>query len=469
MVKRDKDYAVYHSLFGQLCFIDQDGIDFLKSFQVPRTVNDVLQSNDQSEHSEIETYINKLTARCFLVPDGFDEYEIVEKDMKKRKENLKSGYLVRALQLVTSNYCNFRCKYCIVDSVYNSKERSEFQNDSSNKQMSFEVAEMSVKKLIELLRKNGNKYLNIEFFGGEPLMNWPVIEYVLETFKNGREDDVRVLYNVTTNGSLINEKMAKIFKKYGVSVVISFDSPKNTERCLPDGRNSLELIKRSLEILKRNKNWVTFNSVISKETINNYDGNSLVDFARYYNIAMIGLILDLDLDFYQEDTNKKRLIEKIWDTYRYAEIQEVPIVGYWHQIFDQIRGKQPLSYVAGYKTCPATGVKLSVEPEGHVFICKCCSGYLGHISDLDSILSSDKYGEYVMRAYQNAPECGGCEIEAFCSGVCMGSLEKKYNSLNVIEKSSCDVFKELTRKLLKNLDENQAHILYMPKPIEVKI
>lgn len=468
IVRRTNDYAVYHSLFGQLCFIDQDGIDFLTSFHVPKTVDEVIQSNNHYNPSDIESYIHELKARCFLVPDILDEYKIIENDSEERKNHLKSGYLVRALQLIVTNACNFRCKYCIIDDAYNSKERSEFQHSASNQQMSFEVARMSVETLIKLLRKNGNEYLNIEFFGGEPLMNWPVIESVLETFKNG-EDDIGILYSITTNGSLITERMAEVFRKYGVTVVISFDSPNNTERICADGRNCTELIKRSLEILKKNENYVTFNSVISKETINDFDGRSLVDFAKYFNVRMIGLILDLDLDFYRDNANKERVLEILWDTYTYAETQQMPIVGYWHQVFNQIIGRQPINLLSGYKTCPATGCKLSVEPAGHMFICKCCSGYLGTIQTMGEVLSSDMYEEYAMRAYRNAPGCEGCEIEGFCSGVCMGSLEKKYGSLHVIEGSSCDIFRRITKRLIQNLDGTEADVLYMPSLSEVKL
>lgn len=467
IVKRDTDFAVYHSLFGQLCFIDQDGIDFLKFFQTPRTISDIVLFYNQYSISEIHDYINKLRVRCFLVSDLVDEYTIIKNDIKERQNRLKSGYLVRALQLVTSNKCNFRCQYCIIDDAYNSKERSEFQHSPSNQQMSVEVASLSINNTIQLLRKNKNEYLNIEFFGGEPLMNWPVIESVLETFKNGK--DIKILYSITTNGSLITEKMAETFKKYGVTVVISFDSPKNTQRMCADGKNSIELIKRSLEILKRNKNCVTFNSVISNETIDDFDGKKLVDFAHLYNIRMIGLILDLDLDFYKSDIKKEQLLDILWETYTYGKKQKMPIVGYWHQIFNQIMGRQAINIFSGYKTCPATGCKLSVEPAGHIFICKCCSGYLGHVSNFQEVLSSEKYNQYAMKAYRNAPGCEGCEIENFCSGVCMGSLEKKYGSLQVIEESSCNIFKRITKKLIQNLDENEVDRVYMPHPLEVNL
>ena len=137
------------------------------------------------------------------------------------------------------------------------------------------------------------------------------------------------------------------------------------------------------------------------------------------------------------------------------------MVGYWHQIFNQIAGSQPLNLLSGYKTCPATGCKLSVEPEGHVFICKCCSGYLGHVARPDAVLQSEQYKRYAMQAYRNAPECDGCEIEGFCSGVCMGALEKKYHRIDMTEKGACQVYRGITRRLLENVSPDDVDVHYL--------
>ncbi|MDW5549429.1 radical SAM/SPASM domain-containing protein [Methanosarcina sp.] len=449
IIKRDNDYALYHSLFGGLCLVSPNGIAFLERFKSPESSEDLSCFN----RPEVNAFLEDLRQRFFLVPEGFDEYTLVDENIRERKEHLKEGYLLKGLQLVLTNVCNFKCKYCFVDSMYNSKERSELQVKQSNKTMSPDVAKLSVEKLIDVLKRNNNNSLSIEFFGGEPLLNWPVIEEVLNTFKNGKMGETQIYYSITTNGSLINDKMAELFKKYEVTVTISFDSPKNTERVLANGENSLELIEKSLQILKAHGNYVTFNSVISEETLDHFDGISLVDFAKQYNVAMIGLILALDLDFCQNRSNRDRVIETIMQTYKYSKSQGIPIVGYWYQIFSQIIGQQALTYFSGYKTCPATGCKLSIEPEGHIFSCKCCSRYLGHISNLEEVLSSENYAEYALRAYRNAPECEGCEIEGFCAGVCMGTLENKYRNLHVIEESSCEVFKMLTKQLIMELND----------------
>jgi uncharacterized protein len=191
--------------------------------------------------------------------------------------------------------------------------------------------------------------------------------------------------------------------------------------------------------------------VISGETIRNVDGRKLVDFAKEFNVGVVGLILDLDLKFYRDQNNRETALNILLDTHRYGQQIGVRVVGYWHQIFSQIIGEQPINLRSGYKTCPATGVKVSVEPDGTMFTCKCTSDGLGNISELDRVLSSHTYADYAMRAYRHAPGCEGCEIEGFCSGVCMGSYENEFQRKDMIETGACDIFRRVTRELISDL------------------
>lgn len=451
-IKRKNDYAVYHSLLGRLVIMNKSAFFYLRKLQKSSALKD---AEIKTKNIKLNKFLSDLKERHFLVPADFDEYTYIKNDEKLRAKKAKSGYLVRGLQLIVSNTCNFRCKYCFVNDLYNSVERASLQTSPQNQMMKWKIAKMAMNKTLKLLQKNKHKTLTVEFFGGEPLTNWPLVKKTIKYYKN-KKYGIKIIYTITTNGSLITDEMAKIFKEYKVAVVISFDSPKNTERVSADGRNVLSLIEKKLKYLKQNSNWVAFNSTLSKETLPKYDGVALINFAKENGIAMIGLILDLDLKFYQLKNNRDSVLKKLWLTYTYARKNGLAIAGYWHQIFNQIIGKQALNLNSGYKTCPATGCKISVEPAGHIFICKCCSGYMGRIQNLQKALASSKYHEYAMRAYRNAPQCQGCEIENFCSGVCMGALEKKYGHTNIIEKSSCEIFKNITRKLIMNLNKNEA-------------
>lgn len=465
--REDSKYVVYHSLLGNACLMDKYALDLLDYFEIPNdeeTLYNKIRKNVKEE--EVKAFINELEQRMFLVDNDLEERRYLEEDKEYRRRNCSSGYLSRVLQLITSNTCNFRCKYCFEKSMYKNPTRLKHQNDEKNMYMSFDVAKKAMDEMLMTLKKNGNKTLTVEFFGGEPLTNWLVIKQVLEFYGNGN-DECRIVYSITTNGSLITEEMAQMFKKYNVTVTISFDSPQSTERVRLDGKSALEILIPKLKLLAAYNNWVTFNSVLSKETIASFDEIGLVDFAKENNVSMIGLILDLDLKFYESEINKEEVLYKIFETYKYAKSNQIEVVGYWHQIFNQIVGKQGIIFQTGYKTCPATGCKISVEPRGYVYICKCCSEYLGEINKFEDVLKSDMFKEYSMRAYTNSEECVGCEIEGFCSGVCMGGLEKKYEKLYGIEQSSCDVFKEITRKLLRDVDEADIDELYLENDILV--
>ena len=459
-VQREDGNIIYHSLYGNACLMDHEAVKLLDYFETPHEMSNFINSLPKEKQSMAIEFINELKERCFIVTEDFDERIFLKRDMDFREKNFERGYLSRVLQLVTSNTCNFRCKYCFEKSMYKDPTRIEHQTEEANQYMSFEIAKKAMDNMIALLKKNNNKVLTVEFFGGEPLTNWKLVKQVLETYGNG-DDELSIVYSITTNGSLITEEVSSLFKKYHVTVTISFDSPQSTERIRLDGKTALEILIPKLKILSKDKNWVTFNSVISQETMDNYDEIGLVDFAKENNVSMIGLILDLDLKFYSNEKNRKEVLQKLWKTYDYARKNNIQVVGYWHQIFNQIIGKQGNILQTGYKTCPATGCKISVEPAGHVYICKCCSKYLGEVDKFEDVLKTDGFKAYSMRAYLNSEACTGCEIEGFCSGVCMGGLEKKYEKLYGIEESSCEIFKAITKKLLENVNKDSIDIMFL--------
>lgn len=321
--------------------------------------------------------------------------------------------------------------------------------------MSISIADTAMQKTIALLKRNGNGCLNVEFFGGEPLMNWPVICHVLTNFGNENEG-IQILYSITTNGTLVTAEIAKMLHRYGVTVAVSVDVPARIEGLPVVMAKNGERIRRPLSILREHGAYVTFNSVISKETIHNVDGRKLLEFAREYGVQMVGLILDLDLAFYRVLQNRTQAAEILLNTHRYGREIGIPVVGYWQQIFGQIAGKQTINLYSGYKTCPATGCKLSVEPDGLMFTCECTSEGIGSISDLDGVLASEAYQQYAMRAYRHALECDGCDIEGFCSGVCVGSLENGYQRSDTVEEGACEIFRNITRDLI--MDEPASEI-----------
>jgi uncharacterized protein len=454
-VARDDGWATYHSLFGNLTLLDRAGTEILEALRGGGTIDDLWSRLPMYSPRALRSFANDLVIRGFLTPTGTDEYCFVQEDESARREHLRSGYLVRALQLVLDKRCNYRCSYCFMDFAPNALPVLG-QSDAAGRSgvMTTDVAGAAMREVIGVLKRNGNDVLNVEFFGGEPLMNAPVIGWVLETFGN-EYDGVPILYSITTNGSLISEATARMFRRYGVTVTVSVDLP-----CQVDGapRTVAKVgtrVERQLGILRDQANALTINAVISQSTIDLFDGRRLLDFASAYNAQMVGLILDLDLRFYKNPINRERAVRILLETSRYGREIGLPVGGYWHLIFDQITGQQAINLRSGYKTCPATGCKITVEPDGSICACECTHGELGEITALDEVLASGAYADYALQAYRQAPECAGCEIEGFCSGVCMGSLESTYERLDVVEAGACDIFRTVTRSLISEMPRSE--------------
>jgi uncharacterized protein len=139
----------------------------------------------------------------------------------------------------------------------------------------------------------------------------------------------------------------------------------------------------------------------------------------------------------------------------------IAITGYWHQIFEQIIGAQMINLQKGYKTCAAEGCKLSFEPNGNITNCKTGEKPIGHASAVSEVFKTPWYKKYAMKAYETTPYCRGCAIEGFCSGLCMGTIQKAYNDVNVLVAPACDVYRDLTQQLIQAVPDHQVDRLYL--------
>lgn len=470
-VRRPEGHAVYHSLFGGLALLDDEALALLRFHDSPASLGAAAELPRYRHASErVRRLVQEFQSRAFLVPDDFDERSIVDDEIESRLATCHTGNLVRALQLVVANECNFRCKYCFVKTMWTTPERTELQASPTNQRMTPEVARQAMDASLGLVRRHGHGALHVEFFGGEPLTNWPLVEGILQQY-GASSDGVAIGYSITTNGSLVTEAIARTLAQHAVTVAMSFDSPTSTDRVLAHSaqRSGRELLGGKLRLLRDAGNRVNFNSVLSKDTARNFDGKLLVDYAIEHGVAMIGLILDLDPEFYQDEELKRITADKVIETHRYGNERGLPIVGYWHQTFAQLAGRQGHSLRTGYKSCPAEGCKLSVEPDGHLFVCKCCGTQLGTIADLDVALASETYREYARKGFQAAPECAGCEIEGFCSGVCMGAIEKRYGKLGTIEPAACSLFREITERLITGAPASSIARLALAEPAAAQV
>ncbi len=139
-----------------------------------------------------------------------DSYQSFVTDFKNRRT------VVKALCLHIAHDCNLACRYCFA-------EEGEYHGRRAL--MSFEVG----KKALDFLIANsgGRRNLEVDFFGGEPLMNWDVVKQLVAY---GREQeklhDKRFRFTLTTNGVLLNDEVMEFCNREMSNVVLSLDGRK---------------------------------------------------------------------------------------------------------------------------------------------------------------------------------------------------------------------------------------------------
>ncbi len=150
-----------------------------------------------------------------------DKYHDIIIDFKKRKT------VVKALCLNVSHDCNLACKYCFAG-------QGEYNGDRAL--MSAEVGKRALDFLIE---NSGNrKNLEVDFFGGEPLMNFGVVkELVAYGRQREKETGKNFRFTITTNGMLLNDEVIDFANKELKNVVLSIDGRRSVNDAMRPTRN----------------------------------------------------------------------------------------------------------------------------------------------------------------------------------------------------------------------------------------
>ena len=224
--------------------LNEPGKDYTKEELLePSVLDGVLEKlggmYPESEIRDAFSDVVELTEEGRLfVPDT---YECMIDEVKKRKT------VVKALCLHIAHDCNLACKYCFA-------EEGEYHGRRAL--MSFEVGK---KALDFLIANSGNRRnLEVDFFGGEPLMNWQVVK---DLVAYGREQeklhDKHFRFTITTNGVLLNDEIQEFVNKEMDNVVLSLDGRREVnDRMRPfrNGAGSYDLIVPKFQKLAESRN-----------------------------------------------------------------------------------------------------------------------------------------------------------------------------------------------------------------------
>ena len=209
------DYFVYDVESGSLHEIDKLIFDILK--------NNDLANYDKKEVEEAKAEIETLKANGLLDAPA-PEYKMDEKRLD-----------VKALCLHVCHDCNLRCGYCFAKEGTYSGAREMMSLETAKKAMDFLIDNSADRKILE-----------VDFFGGEPLMNFDVLKKTVEYAKQRAKEKGKFFkFTTTTNGVLLNKEASEYLNEEMDNVVLSLDGRKEVNdsvRKTPNGKGSFDLI-----------------------------------------------------------------------------------------------------------------------------------------------------------------------------------------------------------------------------------
>lgn len=280
----------------------------------------------------------------FFIYD-IDEDVFIEKVANAYRDNKQYLFSATSLHIfVMTNACNMCCVYC--------------QAQDSAQEKKGKMQEMTAKAAVDIALQSPNEYLTFEFQGGEPLLNFETIKYIVE-YSEQNKNHKQIQYSLVTNTLLLNEEMIQFFKKYDVSISTSLDGCKevhNSNRPKIDGDGTYDYVSRNIKWLQSNDIQVGAIETTTKISLKNAE--KIIE--TYHNLGLNHLF-----------------------------IRPLTPLGYAKEHWAEI-GYEPEEFLKFYKQCilillehNRNGIRMS---EGHarIFLKKILTGYSENYMELRS-------------------------------------------------------------------------------------
>lgn len=447
-------HIAYHTLFGNVRLLSASAVNLLDQFTSPRSPSDVAALGSWgADREQTLANIDRLRQLHYLIPPGSgEERELVAQWLRRRESMISSGYFIGEVELSISDLCNFKCSYCFADIADELSDDRRRLHMSRQRLMPFEVARRIIDRVTRICAEAGRDRIIVKFIGREPLINASVMLEILTHF--GHEvNGVRIDYSVTTNCSLLTEELSEHLARHQVTCNVSVDligNDNDLTRVTQEGGGTFAMVDAAIRLLRSHGNTVIINSIFTKDNFPRLD-ESLLDYATKHGVALVNVVPVLAVDEIAAHTcySNDVICDRLERLYRYSRVVGIPLRSYWLNGVTKLlasRDRAFLDRIDDRASCVASGNQLNFEPGGDIFTCRMSGAWIGHIDDIESALSGPTYRHYIMRTFTDA--CHGCNIEGFCHGLCVGHLEKKFNDIYRTDNGYCDMYQEMSRRVL---------------------
>ena len=397
--------------------------EMLKKYKNDKSVN-------MQEILDVFSDIEELKAQKKLFTN--DIYENKAFDFKNRNT------VIKALCLHVAHTCNLNCEYCFAS-------QGKYHGDRAL--MSFEVGKRAIDFLVE--NSKGRRNLEVDFFGGEPLMNFDVVKKIVEYARSiEKVHDKNFRFTLTTNGVGINDEVIDFANKEMHNVVLSLDGRKEIHdrlRKTITGKGSYDIVvPKFQEFVKRRggKNYYMRGTF----THNNVDfTNDIFHMADlgFTELSMEPVVCNPNEPYALNEEDLPKLYEQYEilakDMLR-REKEGKPIT-FYHYMIDLEHGPCIYKRISG---CGSGTEYMAVTPWGDLYPCHQFVGEekfcLGNI--YEGVKNKNLTNEFKTCNAYARPECKDCWAKLYCSGGCAANAYHATGSIKGTYEYGCKLFKK---------------------------
>ena len=350
----------------------------------------------------------------------------------------RTSGVVKALCLHVAHTCNLNCAYCFAS-------QGKYHGDRAV--MSFEVGKQALDFLIE--HSGTRRNLEVDFFGGEPLMNFDVVKQLV-AYARSREKEAgkNFRFTLTTNGMLIDDDVIDFANRECSNVVLSLDGRKEIhDRYRVDyaGRGSWEQIVPKFQKLVEKRGGKEY---YMRGTFTHANPDFLKDIEVMLDLGFTELSMEPVVcapgdpsELTQEDLpivmeQYEKLAELMLKRHREGR----PFT-FYHYMIDLTGGPCIYKRISG---CGSGTEYMAVTPWGDLYPCHQFVGEekfrLGDV--WTGVTNPEIQGEFAKCNVYAHPECADCWAKLYCSGGCAANAYHSTGSVTGVYKYGCELFKK---------------------------
>ncbi len=383
---------------------------------------------EEAELNEVMDDLDELIAKEVLFAPMDKNYKMAIEDRP----------IIKALCINIAHDCNLRCQYCFAGQGGYGQWRML---------MSFDVARRAVDFLIA--HSGPREHCELDFFGGEPLMNWHVVQQTIDyVHKQEKKHGKKIKMSLTTNGLLLDKEKVKYLTDNHISLILSLDGRKEMhDRMRPGvhGEGTYDEIVKNLQYCVANRKGEEY---YVRGTFTRYNMDFTTDVINMIDKGFPAVSMEpvvgedtADYSIKEEDLPRvKAEYDRLAKLFIAREEEGRPFF-FFHFNMDLWKGPCLPKRLRG---CGAGHEYLAVVPNGDIYPCHQFVGREGYVigNVYEGLKNFKMMRDFRMNHVFSKPECVNCWAKFFCSGGCHANNEAFAGDIHKPFHITCEIQKK---------------------------